>query len=142
MRRGIRRCATVATKGRGCGSVVEADGRLLTTLERLCAEAAARAGEWLKCAPGCGHCCHGPFPITELDAWRLRRGLDQVDPALAARLRERADSAVERLLPAFPGDSASGRLEQNETALDSFFQLHADLRCPALDPATGRCDLY
>jgi Fe-S-cluster containining protein len=42
----------------------------------------------------------------------------------------------------FPGDPDSGRLAESEPDLDRFFSRHAALPCPALDPATGRCDLY
>ena len=58
--------------------------------------------------------CHS---ITELDAYRLRRGLDALaasDPARAARVRQRARDA-------------SGT---------------DDELCPALDPDTRTCDLY
>jgi Fe-S-cluster containining protein len=42
----------------------------------------------------------------------------------------------------FPGDSISGTLEDEESARDAFFAAHASLPCPALDPDSGRCELY
>ncbi len=42
----------------------------------------------------------------------------------------------------FPGDVASGRLAEDESAQDVFFMHFRDAPCPALDPATGGCDLY
>lgn len=122
------------------------DRRLLAVLERDFAEALRRAGrERLLCAPGCTDCCHGPFPITRLDAWRLARGLAELsrsDPARAARIAERAERAVATLSPGFPGDPATGELAEDDAALDRFFEQHAALACPALEPASGRCELY
>ncbi len=59
----------------------------------------------------------GPFPITPLDAIRLRRGLQELaaqDPVRASLVRDRAH--------AYRGGE--------------------DEACPALDPAAGTCDLY
>jgi Fe-S-cluster containining protein len=106
---------------------------------------AEKAGAWLCCAPGCSDCCHGPFPITRLDVWRLRRGLAELrerDPRRAEAVRRRAESAAALLRPGFPGEAASGRLGDDERAMDLFFARHGELPCPALDPATGCCDLY
>jgi Fe-S-cluster containining protein len=57
-------------------------------------------------------------------------------------LGKRVDGAVEILSDGFPGDPATGRLSIDESKLDSFFELHAGLPCPVLDPASGRCELY
>jgi len=64
----------------------------------------------------------GEFPITQLDALRLRRGLaglEQREPERAARVRRRARE-VAASHPLFA----------------------AEQPCPALDPETGTCDLY
>ena len=126
-------------------SLERADRRLLRVVDDAMAGSAARAGDRLACRPGCDECCHGPFPVNVLDAWRLRRGLAE----LAAREPERAASVVARAraqLPAlaagFPGDPRTGVLSEDETAEEAFFGAHAALPCPALDPATRRCDLY
>jgi Fe-S-cluster containining protein len=126
-----------------------ADRRLLQVVDEAMAEAAARAGDRLACGPGCTECCHGPFPINALDARRLRAGL----ALLADREPERAAAVVvraQRLLPllrrAFPGNPATGILEdsglEEDTDADEYFSRHAEVPCPALDPATGRCELY
>jgi Fe-S-cluster containining protein len=91
---------------------------LIETVDRALADAARKSGAWLVCRPGCTQCCMGPFPITQLDAQRLRRGLAELEarePERAARVVERARGAVE---------------------------LADDEPCPALDPQTGWCDLY
>jgi Fe-S-cluster containining protein len=119
--------------------------RLLDGLARDVAAAAARAGDWLVCRPGCSECCRGPFPITTLDARRLRAGLARLarrDGARAAAIVERARQAVDRLRDGFPGDPARGSLDEETRAADRFFERHAGLPCPALDPETGRCELY
>jgi Fe-S-cluster containining protein len=92
------------------------DRSLIRSVDRALAEAARKCGAWLVCHPGCTECCKGPFSITQLDALRLSRGLEKLAkraPRRAARVRAAAARAT--------GD-------------DDF--------CPALDPATGRCDLY
>lgn len=124
-----------------------ADRRLLQVLDESMAEAtarAARSGHSLACRPGCTGCCHGPFPINGLDAARLRRGLADLgsrDPERAAALIERARSLLPMLLSEFPGDPETGVLADDDSA-DPYFERHASLPCPALDPATGRCELY
>ena len=70
-----------------------ADQRLLRSLDRDFAEAARRAGSRLACRPGCSECCIGPFPITRLDVWRLRRGLEELGDALSSLL----DSTLARV---------------------------------------------
>ncbi len=116
-----------------------ADARLLRVLDRDFEAAAAAAGPLLLCRPGCRECCHGPFPITRLDLWRLRRGMAAANVDDVSR---RAAAAAKLLTPGFPGDPATGRLLADEGRLDEFFELHRALPCPALDPATGRCELY
>jgi len=93
------------------------DEALIRIVDAALAEAARKSGPWLVCRPGCTECCMGPFPITQLDARRLREGLAELesrDHQRAFRVRERARQAA---------------------ATD-------DDPCPALDPSTGTCDLY
>ena len=111
-------------------------------IERDFSESARRAGDWLVCRPGCTECCIGPFPITRLDALRLREGLAALEPARAAAVVARARNAVAELEDGFPGDHAAGRLADDEAALDRFFERHAARACPALDTTSGRCELY
>lgn len=121
------------------------DHELIRIIDAAMAEAARRSGSWLACRPGCTECCLGPFPITVLDARRLRLGLaelEQRDPVRAARVRERADRAVARLSPAFPGDTETGTLRKDFASDERYAEWAEDDPCPALDPATGFCDLY
>jgi len=76
----------------------------------------------------------GPFPITALDAGRLRKGLAELDAERAARVRQRAGASVARLERDYPGDTLARVLEEDDDA--------ADEPCPALDLETGLCDLY
>jgi len=126
-------------------SAAALDRRLLESLERDFGESARRAGPWLACRPGCTECCIGPFPITRLDALRLREGLAALaarEPARAAAIVARAERAVHDFEDGFPGDHAAGLLADDEAALDGFFERHRARPCPALDPASGRCELY
>lgn len=125
--------------------VPERDRELVQIVDAALAEAARKSGSWLACRPGCTQCCFGPFPISQLDAERLRQGLEQLEVAdrpRTLRIRERARSSVARLSPHFPGDSRTGILSENEEAVDRFTDFADDEPCPALDPHTGLCDLY
>jgi Fe-S-cluster containining protein len=129
-------------------SVPPRDQQLVQIVDQALAEAAKKSGSWLVCRPGCTQCCIGPFPINQLDAARLRQGMQQLeagDPIRAARVRDRARDSIKRLSPGFPGDPATGILAEDEDAEDAearFADFANDEPCPALDPATGMCDLY
>lgn len=121
------------------------DRQLVQIVDAALAEAARKSGPWLVCRPGCTQCCIGPFPISQLDAERLRAGLRDLetsDPARAARVHQRARTSVSRLKADFPGDPGTGILAEDEAALDRFTTFADEEPCPALDPKTGRCDLY
>jgi len=95
------------------------DRELIQIVDAAFAEAARKSGPWLVCRPGCTQCCYGVFPITALDAWRLKQGLAELettDPGRARRVRDRAIQALA------------------EAAEDG--------PCAALDPEAGTCDLY
>jgi Fe-S-cluster containining protein len=117
------------------------DRRLLEGVGEALADAARRSGDWLVCHAGCTQCCIGPFGITALDALRLREGfdgLDAADPARAAAVRARAAAYIEAIAPIYPGDPATGELHDEDALPDSM----DEIACPALDPGTGRCELY
>jgi Fe-S-cluster containining protein len=121
------------------------DQKLIQIVDAALAEAAHKSGPWLVCRPGCSQCCIGPFPVSQLDAERLRQGmlsLETSDPQRAARVRERARSSVARLAHDFPGHAETGILGEDEDALERFADFADDEPCPALDPATGMCDVY
>jgi Fe-S-cluster containining protein len=118
------------------------DAILIQITDRALADAYARAGAWMACKPGCHQCCIGVFPISPLDAARLRTALAAADPAVAARIRSRAHAARLRLSRDFPGNPSTGELftePHHEAAFDDFAN---DEPCPVLDPLTGTCDLY
>jgi Fe-S-cluster containining protein len=122
-----------------------ADKKLVQIVDAALADAAHKSGESLVCRKGCTQCCYAPFPISQLDAVRLRKGMADLkasDPRRAADVRERAQQAVQRLSPRFPGNPKSGILGEDEDAEASFIDFADDEPCPALDPATGACDLY
>jgi Fe-S-cluster containining protein len=119
------------------------DAELVQIVDAAVADAARRSGSWLLCAPGCTQCCIGVFPISQLDAVRLRDGLaalDSTDPEHASALRQRARQSIARLTPDFPGDPRTGLLDEDRSA--DFEDFANDEPCPVLDPATGLCDLY
>jgi hypothetical protein len=73
------------------------------------------------------------FSINQLDVLRLRQGLAELEvlaPERAARVRERAREAVARLAQEFPGDPATGLLDEGELAEQRFAQFANDEPCP------------
>lgn len=118
-----------------------ADQALLRSLARAAEDAARRSGDWLVCRPGCTQCCLGPFAITQLDAARLRTGLEAlaaVDPERARSVRERAQTYVSALRGSYPGNPVTGELTDETSLPDSM----DDAPCPALNPGSGCCELY
>ncbi|MGC2793780.1 MAG: YkgJ family cysteine cluster protein [Candidatus Sulfotelmatobacter sp.] len=121
------------------------DQQLIQIVDSALAEAARRSGEWLVCRPGCTQCCIGAFPINQLDALRLRRGLADLElraPERAEGVCRRARESVARLSGDFPGDPVSGILDEGVDAARRFSDFANDEPCPALDPVTGNCELY
>lgn len=124
---------------------VVGDRKLIQIVDSALADVARRSGEWLVCRPGCTQCCIGVFSINDLDALRLQRGLADLAkraPERAGAVRARARDAVARLAPEFPGNPITGVLDEGEDAEQRFADFANDEPCPALDPATGNCELY
>ncbi len=121
------------------------DRKLIQIVDAALADTAKKSGAWLVCRPGCTQCCVGAFPINQLDALRLRRGLKALEstaPERAAAVQARARDAVARLAGEFPGDAVSGILDEGDEAEQRFSEFANNEPCPALDPATGNCELY
>jgi Fe-S-cluster containining protein len=126
-------------------SLPAADQKLVQIVDAALADAARKSGEWLVCHKGCTQCCYGAFPISQLDAWRLRKGLNELessDPKRAAQVRRRARQSIQRLSATFPGDPKTGILSEDEGAEAAFEDFANEEPCPALDPESGACDLY
>lgn len=118
------------------------DSDLIQITNASLADAYARAGHWMACHPGCHQCCIGVFPISALDADRLRHALDTASPELSQRIRDRVTAARERLTPDFPGNPATGELFTEPHHEEQFEDFANDEPCPVLNPVTGTCDLY
>ena len=121
------------------------DSQLVQIVDRALADAARRAGKWLVCRLGCTQCCYGAFAINQLDALRLRAGMDELvvtQPAQAAEIERRAHAWIDEHRADFPGDSQTGLLGEREAEREQFEEFANQTACPALDPATGRCDVY
>jgi Fe-S-cluster containining protein len=128
-----------------CHSPAATDRELIQIVDSSLADAARRSGEWLVCRPGCTQCCIGVFSINQLDAQRMRRGLAKLAvhaPERSAQVRERARQSVARIAAEFPGNPVSGILDEGSDAAERFSDFANDEPCPALDPATGNCELY
>ena len=125
--------------------LVALDRELTATVDAALGRASRLSGKWLACRRGCTECCIGPFPVTALDAWRLRRGLESLattDPGRAAAIRRRARAAAELMMPDFPGHLDTGLLSDDEAGEQAFAEKFHTVPCPALHPVLGTCELY
>jgi Fe-S-cluster containining protein len=68
--------------------------------------------------------------------------LHETQPALAAEVERRGRAWIGIHGADFPGDPATGLLGQSEADQERFEGFANEAACPALDPATGRCDVY
>jgi Fe-S-cluster containining protein len=121
------------------------DSELVQIMDAALAEAARRAGDWLACRVGCTQCCYGAFAIGPLDALRLAAGMETLrgeDPALAAEIERRARAWIDEHGADFPGDRETGLLGASDAERERFEEFANEAACPALDVATGRCDVY
>jgi Fe-S-cluster containining protein len=119
------------------------DTELIQIMDATLAEAARRSGTWLVCQPGCAQCCHGAFAISQLDALRLREGMKALHaekPELAKTVERRAHAWVAEHGAEFPG--SAGLLGESDEERERFEEFANEAACPALDPASERCDLY
>ena len=126
-------------------SLPAGDKQLVQIMDAALADTARRAGEWLVCRLGCTQCCIGAFAINQLDVLRLQQGMKELraaQPDLAAEIERRASVWIARFGAEFPGDKQTGSLGQSDGDRERFEDFANDAPCPALDPATGRCDVY
>jgi Fe-S-cluster containining protein len=80
-----------------------------------------------------------------LDALRLRTGMEALraaEPSTATAIEERARAWLTEFGPDFPGDPATGILGTTNEEQARFEDFANDAPCPALNPATGLCDVY
>jgi Fe-S-cluster containining protein len=121
------------------------DRELIQIMDAAWVDAARRAGAHLACRQGCTQCCYGAFAINALDAARLRAGMAELrasDPDGAAEIERRALAWIAEYGATFPGDPLSGVLGDTAGDEEAFEDFANEAACPALDPATGRCDVY
>lgn len=121
------------------------DRELIQIVDAAFADAARRAGPHLACRPVCTQCCYGAFSINALDAARLRAGIEilrAADPGTAEAIQQRARAWVADHGAAFPGDATTGVLGSSPEERARFDAFANEASCPALDLATGRCDVY
>jgi Fe-S-cluster containining protein len=121
------------------------DAKLVQIVDAALAEASRKSGKWLACRIGCTQCCVGVFAISQLDALRLRHGLDALqhsDPPRARAIGSRARESASRLAAEFPGNIKTGILATDEASRERFEDLGNEEVCPALSPTTGECELY
>lgn len=125
--------------------LIAADVLFMNGVDMALDDAARRAGNQLACRPGCTACCTGAFAINALDRLRLERGMHELaanDAARAERVARRTAQWLDKYGAAFPGDRQTGELGTSEADEERFADYGDEAVCPALDPDTGRCDVY
>jgi Fe-S-cluster containining protein len=126
-------------------SLPPGDRELVQIMDAALADAARLAGAWLACRPGCTQCCYGAFAINALDVARLEVGINALRataPRKAEALVRRATEWIAEYGAEFPGDRATGTLGTSDEEQARFEEFANEAACPALDPATGLCDVY
>ena len=68
--------------------------------------------------------------------------LRPTEPVLAAQIEVRARAWVAEHGAEFPGDAETGLLGDSKLDQERFEDFANEAACPALDAATGRCDVY
>ena len=68
--------------------------------------------------------------------------MQTADPEKAKTVRQRAGVWIAEFGPQFPGDATTGTLGVTEVERERFEEFANEAACPALDPATGLCDVY
>jgi Fe-S-cluster containining protein len=64
------------------------------------------------------------------------------EPVLAAEIQLRARAWIDVHGAEFPGNLKTGALGRSNAEMARFEEYANEAACPALDPATGRCDVY
>jgi Fe-S-cluster containining protein len=85
------------------------------------------------------------FAINALDVVRLRAGIRELhatDPLKAEEIEQRAKAWIAEYGVEFPGDAVTGVLGTSDEEQARFEEFANEGACPALDPATGLCDVY
>ena len=68
--------------------------------------------------------------------------LRATEPGLAGEIERRTLSWIVENQAEFPGDAVTGLLGDSDADKARFEDFANEAACPALDPATGRCDVY
>jgi Fe-S-cluster containining protein len=68
--------------------------------------------------------------------------LRSAKPSLATEVERRTRGWIAEFAADFPGDVRTGALGETQAERERFEEFANDAACPALDAATGRCDLY
>ncbi len=113
--------------------------KALLAIERAFRKACRTGGDLIACRPGCDDCCKRPFAITQADAARLRRGLEQAPREVADGIQERARANRAAAEAQFPGDLEKGELTADVGWRLWFFARWRGPACPVLDPEKGVC---
>ena len=116
--------------------------KVADSLVGLAAERAAAEGRTISCAEGCGACCRQIVPITEMEARRVARLVEELPEPRRTEIRARFERARDRLAEAGflsrlrrPHD-----FEKEEFSPFGLGYFHLGIPCPFLEEE--RCSIY
>jgi Fe-S-cluster containining protein len=139
----MRPCSSLPTRPLtpSSPSLQARDAALLLPIDAAFARVRERHPGALPCSRGCSYCCVAFFEVTALDLWRLRNGLETLDPATRADVLERSRRVVALAREAVPGWGAPYDVRDISEA--AFVRLSQALSaaCPALG-RQGECRIY
>ncbi len=116
--------------------------RVADSLVGLAAERAEAGGRTISCARGCGACCRQIVPITEAEARRVARLVEELPEPRRTEVRARFERARERLGEAglLPRLRSPDAFEKEEFSPFGLAYFHLGIPCPFLEEES--CSIY
>lgn len=122
--------------------ILEGYGLLLEEVDEWFRTCHATQPAAIACGSGCSACCRGLFDITLLDAWYLKKGFDQLPPAIRESVLTEAWKQLERLQTIWPDLNVPYILNYRpEEEWEDLMPNDDETPCLLLDEE-GRCLVY
>ncbi len=124
--------------------VLQCYAAFLEDLDRILGESFQRAGDSIRCGPGCSDCCRGLFYIAPIEGEFLHRAFESLPRDRRDKVLDQCREIAKRIKEQDP--RLIRPFSFSEIPVDEVFAAIDDLdstrtRCPLLDES-GRCLLY
>ncbi len=138
----VRMELTLPSAPRRLESLLPVFQRVADSLVGLATERAAKEGRAISCAKGCGACCRQIVPITEMEARRIARLVEELPEPRRTEVRARFERALERLEEAglLSRLRNPGAFEKNEFSPFGLAYFHLGIPSPFLEEES--CSIY